>query len=156
MISRSADKVEVERTFNVSADVLFRVLSQAEFVQQWFFPDKEFRLRVEQFDFTVGGRYRFHYTLPDGSVSEIAGRYIHIVPSQRIEFTWTWLPPDPHAGVETLVTMRLEEQGGQTTLRVTHERLPEDYLPVFTPGWKQTIEHLVAVVEGMAKNQETT
>lgn len=115
MISLSADKVEVERTFNVSAEVLFRVLSQAEFVQQWFYPDKHFRLIVDQFDFTVGGRYRFRYTLPDGSVSEFAGRYIHIVPSQRIEFTWTWLPPDPHAGVETHVIMRLEEHGGQTT-----------------------------------------
>jgi uncharacterized protein YndB with AHSA1/START domain len=145
--SRSADQVEVERKFNASAKVLFRVLSQAKFVQQWFFPDEEFRLSVEQFDFTVGGQYRFHYTLPDGSVSVVEGKYTRIVPDKRIEFTWTWLPPDPHAGIQTLVSMALEEQCGETTLRVTHERLPKDYSTIFVPGWKRTLEHLAAIVE---------
>jgi hypothetical protein len=43
---------------------------------------------------------------------------------RRLAFKWTWEPPDPHAGVETLVTIDLYEKEGGTKLALTHARFP--------------------------------
>lgn len=142
-------QVEIRREFPTPREVVFRVLSEPEFVQRWFFPRKDVVLTIEQFDFVPNGRYRFLYALPDGTLSKVHGRFTSIRRPELVEFTWTWEPPDPHADEETLVTWRLEEIDGGTRLVVTHERIPDDYLPMFRPGWAQTIQHLAEVLESI-------
>ena len=141
--------IELCREFPVSREKVFRALSEPEFVQRWFFPDREFVLRIERFDFEPHGRYRFLYQLPDGTVSKVHGQFLTIRRPELVEFTWTWEPPDPHADVQTLVTWRLEAIPNGTRLTVTHARLPDDYLPMFGPGWTQTIQHLAALLNSL-------
>lgn len=149
MNSFSDFRIQINRVFSAPRDVVFRALSECELVQRWFFPRKDIVLTIDRFEFEPNGRYRFLYALPDGTISKVHGRFTNIVRLERVEFTWTWEPPDPHSDEQTLVTWRLEEIENGTRLVVTHERLPDDYRSVFEPGWMQTIQHLAEVLDSL-------
>lgn len=69
-------------------------------------------------------------------------------------FTWTWEPPDPHAGIETLVTIDLYETEGGTELVLTHARFPTHQLMrQHEGGWGPTLDRLK---ELMARVNEAT
>lgn len=143
----SDTRIEIIREFSARRELVFQAMSDPKYVVRWFFPRRDVVLTIDQFDFTERGHYRFRYQFPDGMISKVRGQFLKIVRPELVEFIWTWEPPDPHADVKTLVTWQLEDIPNGTRLIVTHERLPDDYLPMFRPGWNQTIQHLAELLE---------
>jgi|CXWL01.1.fsa_nt_gi uncharacterized protein YndB with AHSA1/START domain len=154
MTPSSDARIQIIREFSARRELVFQAMSDPTFVQRWFFPRRDVVLTIDQFDFAEKGHYRFHYQFPDGMTSKVCGQFLEIVRNESVEFTWTWEPPDPHADVQTLVTWKLEDIPTGTRLIVTHERLPDDYLPMFRPGWNQTIQHLAELLDSI--NNEGT
>ncbi|MFO1043269.1 MAG: SRPBCC domain-containing protein [Planctomycetaceae bacterium] len=150
----SGTRIEMIREFTARRELVFQAMSNAKFVQRWFFPRRDVVLVIDQFDFAMKGRYRFRYHFPDGTISKVNGQFLKIVRNESVEFTWTWEPPDPHANVQTLVTWQLEDLPSGTRLFVTHEQLPDDYIQMFGPGWNQTIQHLAELIDSL--NNEGT
>lgn len=150
----SGGRISMVREFSARRELVFQVMSDAKFVRRWFFPRRDVVLTIDQFDFAVKGHYRFRYQFPDGMTSKVCGQFRRIVRDEFVEFTWTWEPPDPHADEQTLVTWQLEDIPSGTRLIVTHEQLPDDYLPMFRPGWNQTIQHLAELLDSI--NNEGT
>jgi hypothetical protein len=61
----------------------------------------------------------------------------------RLVFTWTWEPPDPHAGIGTLVTIELLAAGTGTEVVVTHEWFPTVAArDRHEAGWRATVDRL--------------
>ena len=149
MTPRSNARIEMIREFSARSEIVFQAMSDPKLVERWFFPRRDVVLTIDQFDFAVKGHYRFRYQFPDGVTSKVRGQFLKIVRPELVEFTWTWEPPDPHANVQTLVTWRLLGIPSGTRLIVTHERLPDDYIPMFGPGWTQTIQHLAELLESI-------
>lgn len=139
--------LQVERLFSVPRARVFAAFSEASALERWFCPVPEVDIAVRQFEFRPGGRYRFHYQFPSGG-SVVTGQYLTIDPPNRLIFTWTWEPPDPHAGVETLVTIDFTEESGGTRVIVQHERFPTEALVErHRNGWARTLDRLPALLE---------
>ena len=93
----------VRRQMAVSRDQLFEAFCSADALSKWFTPSPEIGLDVMEFDFVVGGRFRFRYIMPDGRRPVVGGIYELIEPPARIIFSWVWEAPDPLADVQMRV-----------------------------------------------------
>jgi uncharacterized protein YndB with AHSA1/START domain len=135
-----------QRWYPAGPDLVFRALTDAALLERWLCPSLDVVLQVEQLELRVGGRYRFVFHFPEGP-RPVIGEYRRIDRPRVLAFTWTWEPPDPHAGIDTLVTIQLAERDGGTELSLVHERFPD----VAThqqhhAGWLATLERLERVV----------
>jgi uncharacterized protein YndB with AHSA1/START domain len=71
-----------------------------------------------------------------------------VAPARRLVFTWTWEPPDVHAGIETLVSVTLAPKDRGTRLQVRHEGFPTNASrDRHDVGWSGTLERLPEVLQ---------
>jgi uncharacterized protein YndB with AHSA1/START domain len=143
-MNRLSREFQTEKTISAEPSVVFDLFSRAEALEQWFSPDPAIEVRVESIDFRPGGAYRFRYRQPDGSWDAVRGAYREIIEGKRLSFSWTWEPPDPHAGVETVVVITFEDAGsGSTLVKVHHEGFPDEAsLQRHDAGWCATLGRL--------------
>lgn len=136
-------QVVCDRWFAAPPALVFRAFTERDLLERWFCPSADVTVRVEACDPWPGGRYRFVFTFPDGRTVPVLGDYRTVTPPERLVFTWTWEPPDPWAGVETMVTVELSPKDGGTQVHVRHERFAT--VEMKTPheaGWVATLERL--------------
>ena len=116
---------------------------------RWFSPSEEIATDVIELDLRAGGAYRFGFHLPDGSVDYVLGTFEEVSSPARLIFTWTWAEPDPHAGIETLVTVEFIEHDDETEVVVTHDRFPnEETRARHDLGWQGTFDRLAKLLNG--------
>jgi uncharacterized protein YndB with AHSA1/START domain len=109
-------------------------------------PSPDVALTVLEFDFRVGGGYRFAYSVPGGTMF-VNGVYRSINAPTTIVFSWNIEPPDEHAGVRSQVTITLTPQGTGTDLLICHEQLTAPGAAErHAAGWRGAIEQLIALV----------
>jgi uncharacterized protein YndB with AHSA1/START domain len=114
---------------------------------RWLTPSREVGLDVVQFDFRVGGMYRFAYRVPGRNTMVVSGVYRVIEPPSRIVFSWDIEPPDEHAGVRSEVTVTLTLHGTGTDLQIRHAQLRAPGAPErHAAGWSGAVDHLVAML----------
>ena len=123
MTSRTLNVV-VRRRYRASRELVFRALTEADSLTRWFSPSEDIATEVLELELRAGGTYRFGFRFPDGSENYVVGEFREITRPTRLVFTWTWEEPDPHAGIETLVTIELVGHGEATEVVVTHGRFP--------------------------------
>jgi uncharacterized protein YndB with AHSA1/START domain len=139
--------VALRQRFGAKPSAVFRAFTEPALLEQWFSPDPALRLEVLEYTLRLGGRYRFRYYSTTGDSDVVAGTFCDISPPSRLAFTWTWEPPDPHAGVETLVTIELAEDGDETLVAVSHERFPDaSTRKRHESGWSTTLPRLAALI----------
>jgi uncharacterized protein YndB with AHSA1/START domain len=138
---------EVRRHLAAAPARVFAAFADASLVSRWLTPSPDVVLRVVQFDFRVGGTYRFAYDVPGGPTMCVNGLYQTIEPPSTIVFSWNIEPPDEHAGVRSEVTVTLTPRGTGTDLRIRHAQLT---LPGASErheaGWRGALSHLVALL----------
>lgn len=137
----------VRRLIKADQARLFAAFSKAEAIEQWFSPSADITVEVLQFDFTVGGRYRFRYAMLDGSFPTLGGRFELIQPPAKLSFTWVWEEPDPHANIPTRVSVELHDKGNATEVVLTHSQIPtEEIADRHAAGWEATFDQLEAIM----------
>jgi uncharacterized protein YndB with AHSA1/START domain len=95
---------------------------------------------VRSLEARVGGSFRFD--LENGS--SIVGTYLHIVPPEKLVFTWSG---GATSGRETVVTLDFLDQGPVTEVVLTHERLSTPELrALFGSGWQPLLDALAEVL----------
>jgi len=136
-------QVLVKRRFRAARDLVFRAFVEPATLETWFSPSPEIATEVLEHDARVGGRYRIGFRFPDGSRISVLGTFREISPPVRLAFSWTWEPPDVHAGVETLVTIVFDERDGGTEVTVRHDRFPDaPSRDRHDEGWTGTLARL--------------
>jgi uncharacterized protein YndB with AHSA1/START domain len=97
-------------------------------------------MTVRSLDARVGGT--FHFDLENGN--SIVGTYLHIVPPEKLVFTWTG---EAIQGRETVVTLDFLDQGAVTEIVLTHEGLntPERRMLV-AGGWSSMLDALASLL----------
>ena len=86
----------------------------------------EFTGDTAAIDPKVGGRFKAYGDY-------ISGVFLEIVPGKKI--VQKWRASDWPAGIDSSVTIELQEKKGITTLRLTQEGVPEDFAEEISQGW---------------------
>ena len=135
---------EVRRRFTAAPERVFAAFADPGLVCRWLTPSPEIALDVLQFDFRVGGVYRFAYRVPDGKITIVGGSYRLIEPPSRIVFSWIIEPPDEHAGIQSEVIVMITPEGGGAELLIL-ARI--DALERHANGWRGALDQLSALLE---------
>jgi uncharacterized protein YndB with AHSA1/START domain len=97
-------------TVNKPKDIVFKALTQADELIRWF-PS-----RAES-DPKPGGAFKLFWDFTEASQNgSQEGRYIEVVPGEKVSYTWMVT----EGAVPTLVTILLKETDGGTTLELDH------------------------------------
>jgi len=108
--------VGTEREVDAPRDLVFRCFAEPELLARWLGP-KRLEMRIEEYDFRDGGRYRYVNTEPDGTEYAFHGVF-HGTPTpdlmtQTFEF-------EPWPGHVSLDRLELVDLGDGRTLIRTH------------------------------------
>jgi uncharacterized protein YndB with AHSA1/START domain len=142
---------EVRRSLDAPPERVFGAFTTARMVGQWLSPSPEVPLTVLQYEFHVGGMYRFMYLLPGGRTMMVNGTFRSIAPPALITFSWNIEPPDEHAGLESEVTVKIRPAAGGTELLVRHELLTLGGSAArHAQGWSGAVDRLTVLLEGNA------
>jgi uncharacterized protein YndB with AHSA1/START domain len=129
----------LRRTFTASRQRVFRAWIEPEALESWLRP-RGMGVTVSSLDARVGGSFRFE--LEDGG--SIFGTYLHIVPPEKLVFTWSG---GVMQGRETVVTLDFLDQGPVTEVVLTHERLSTPELRALVEGgWPSLLDALAEVL----------
>jgi uncharacterized protein YndB with AHSA1/START domain len=107
-------EITMTRMFDAPRRLVWAAYTKPELMKRWGGGPPGHNLVVCEIDLRVGGRWRWVIEAPDGSKMGLGGRYIEIVPEERLvstdEFDQPW-----YEG-EGISTISLTEHDGKTTL----------------------------------------
>jgi uncharacterized protein YndB with AHSA1/START domain len=122
-VSPSGERdVVMTRVFNAPRHLVFDAWTRPELLVRWY-GARGWSLPVCEIDLRPGGTYRYVLRGPDGAEVTLRGTYREVAPPERLVSTEAfsqgfseegWRPED-----ETVSTMLLTEQDGQTTWSLT-------------------------------------
>lgn len=145
----SGTGAEVRRTLPQPPARVFTAFADRHLVAAWLRPSPEVKLTVLDFDFRVGGAYRFAYDVPTGERMIVGGVYWEIEPPRRLVFSWLIEPPDEHAGIQSEVTVLLNANGAGTDLVIRHEKFGRADADLrHAQGWAGALDLLESRLRG--------
>jgi uncharacterized protein YndB with AHSA1/START domain len=112
-VERKSDcEVVVTRTFDAPARLVFEAWTKPELFKQWWVPrSMGMTLRSCELDVRTGGKYRLVFGDDPANPMAFFGKYLDVVPNQRI--VWT----NEESGADgPVTTVTFEEKNGKTTL----------------------------------------
>ncbi len=136
--SSTAAPVEFRRHYAAPISLVFAAWTEPERMKHWLHPAPDWVNPSIEVDLRIGGRYRiaFHHPETDERAA-VAGDFRELRPPTRLAYTWTWEPPNEHAGIETLVTVDFTEVDGGTTIHLTQVRFADDTMrDRHAAGWE--------------------
>ncbi len=115
-VERKSDrKVVVTRTFDAPARLVFEAWTKPELFKQWWVPrSMGMTLRSCELDVRTGGKYRLVFGDDPANPMAFFGKYLDVVPNQRI--VWT---NEESGAAGSVTTVTFEEKNGKTTLVMT-------------------------------------
>ena len=138
-----ATVVEVRRRLSATPQQVFEAFAEKGLVGRWLSPSPLIALTVLQFEFRVGGIYRFAYHMPDGRTMKVGGVYKSIEPPSKIVFSWNIEPPDEHAGLLSEVFVSITPEGDGAGLLIRHENLSlSGSASRHAEGWRGAVDLL--------------
>jgi uncharacterized protein YndB with AHSA1/START domain len=107
--------IEVRRFFKAPPELLYRVLTEGEFLRRWWGP-RRLEIAECEVDLRVGGTWRVVHRAPDGMEFVFHGEFLELDPPRRRVGTWVWDGAPDATATETLV---LEPVDGGTMVTST-------------------------------------
>ena len=120
-IERTSDReLVVTRQFDAPPHIVFRAWAEAELFRQWWVPKgAPMTLVACDMDVRTGGKYRLEFSA-GGSTMAFYGKYLEVVPNERI----VWTNDENHDVEEGAVTTVTFADLGGKTLLTFHELYP--------------------------------
>ncbi|AYG64998.1 MULTISPECIES: SRPBCC domain-containing protein [unclassified Rhizobium] len=144
---------EIVLTRDIAAPrvLLFRLWTEPEHLMRWWGPQTTTASSVS-IDLREGGAWRHCILTTEGREYWSHGRYLEIVPPQRLVFTFAWENQDGKPGHPMQVTVEFHELGEKTRLVFRKAELPDDTeLRLQTGGWEQALDKYVAYAEATSR-----
>lgn len=113
VVQKKSDReVVVTRTFDAPVRLVFEAWSSAELFKKWWVPrSMGMTLRSCEMDVRTGGTYRLVFGDDPANTMAFFGRYLDVVPDQRI--VWT---NEESGDAGSITTVTFEERDGKTLL----------------------------------------
>jgi uncharacterized protein YndB with AHSA1/START domain len=141
-----ANTVRLHRVLRAKPEKLFRAFTDAEALARWL-PPNGFTCKVDQYEAKVGGTFKMAFrNFTSGNAHSFGGKYLEIVPNERLRYTDVFDDPNLPGQMVTTVVMKAVACG--TELNIVQEGIPEA-IPVEMCylGWQESLEHLARLVE---------
>jgi uncharacterized protein YndB with AHSA1/START domain len=144
----AGNTVRLHRVLRCSPDRVYRAFVDPTAMVKWL-PPHGFTGTVHSIDAKVGGSYRMSFTnLTNGQSHSFGGKYLELVPNERIRHTDEF--DDPNLPGTMVVTVTLRKVSVGTELEVVQEGIPEA-IPVEACylGWQESLMLLTQLVEAV-------
>jgi len=142
----STNSVRLHRVLRAKPQRVYRAFLDAEAMAKWL-PPNGFTGKVHQLDAKVGGTYKMSFTnFSTGHSQSFGGKYLELVPGQRIRYTDRF--DDPNLPGEMMTTISIAQVSVGVELNITQEGIPAAipaeacYL-----GWQESLTLLAQLVE---------
>ncbi|WP_163103438.1 SRPBCC family protein [Peribacillus alkalitolerans] len=131
--------LQVNHTFPVKRERVFSAWTNPKELEKWWGP-AGFSTTIEEMDVVVNGNYKYLMHSPEGETHVLAGKYLEIVPNEKLVFTWKWENGEADFPVTT-VTIDFHDKQDSTEVIVTHTDLPsEEAAKNHNHGWTSSLE----------------
>jgi len=121
-VERKGDReLVITRIFDAPPSTVYRAWSEPELFQRWWVPKSVSGVSLVscEMDVRTGGKYRLEFSTGGSDTMAFHGKYIEVVPDERI----VWTNDEGEEGAITTVTF--EDRGGKTLLSF-HEVYPSE------------------------------
>ena len=141
-----SNTVRFHRVLRATPEKVYRAFLDADAMVKWL-PPNGFTGKVHQIDATVGGIYRMSFTnFTTGRSHSFGGKYLELVPHERIRHTDVFDDPSLPGEMQTTITLKTVSCG-------TELEIVQDGLPAVIPteacylGWQESLTLLAKLVE---------
>ena len=138
--------VRLHRVMRATPERVYRAFLDADAMAKWL-PPFGFTGRVHEMDARVGGGYRMSFTnFTTGQAHAFGGRYLELVPGERIRYNAVFDDPNLPGEMQTTVTLVTVSCG--VDVNVVQEGIPSP-IPVEACylGWQESLVQLLHLVE---------
>ena len=138
--------VRLHRVLRAPPERVYRAFLDGDAMAKWL-PPNGFTGHVHHVDAKVGGTFRMSFTnLTNGRSHSFGGRYVELVPHERIRHTDTF--DDPNLPGEMQVTITLKKVLVGTDVSIVQEGIPDVIPPEGCYlGWQESLVLLAKLVE---------
>jgi uncharacterized protein YndB with AHSA1/START domain len=137
--------IKLHRVLRASPEKIYRAFLDADALAKWL-PPNGFTCKVHHQDAKVGGTYKMSFTnFTTGKSHSFGGKYLELVPHERIRYTDKF--DDPNLPGELRVTVTLKKVSCGTELNIVQEGVP-DVIPAEAChlGWQESLAQLAKLV----------
>lgn len=137
--------VTLHRVLPAPPERVYRAFLDPDAMAKWL-PPHGFTGRVLQMDARVGGGYRMQFTnFSSGQVMAFGGRYLELVPNERIVNTDAFDDPNLPGEMRNVITLKAVSVG--TELTVVQSGIPAAIpLEACYLGWQESLQLLMLLV----------
>lgn len=138
--------VRFQRILRTTPDKVYRAILDPDALVKWN-PPHGFTAKVHHLDARVGGTFRMSFTnFSTGSSHSFGGKYLELVPNERIEATDVFDDPNLPGQMKTTFSIKAVSCG--TELTILQEGLPDAIPPeACCLGWQDSLNLLAKLVE---------
>jgi uncharacterized protein YndB with AHSA1/START domain len=142
----------INRTFDAPREHVFAAWTDPHHAREWWGP-VNYPARFVEMDARPGGRWRICLRSTEGK-PELwqGGVFREVMAPERLVFTFAW-EEEGERGLETLVTITFEEDGGKT--RMTFRQAPFQSVEERDGhrwGWGSAFDRLVAALDELERS----
>jgi uncharacterized protein YndB with AHSA1/START domain len=151
-MSSTTHTVRLHRVLRAPAERVYRAFIDPAAMVKWL-PPNGFTAEVHQMDARVGGSYRMSFTnFSTGRSEAFGGRYVELVPHERIRYTDRFEDPDLPGEISVEIELRKVPSG--TELEIVQAGIPSA-IPVDScyVGWQESLAQLARLVEAEIPDQ---
>lgn len=141
-----ANTIRLHRVFRTTSEKLYRAFLDADAMAKWL-PPNGFTGKVHLMDTKVGGTYQMSFTnFTTGHSQSFGGKYLELVPHERIRHTDKFDDPNLPGEMQTTITLKKVSCGAE--LNIVQEGVPDVIPPeACYLGWQESLALLAKLVE---------
>jgi len=138
--------IRLHRVLRATPERVYRAFLDADALPKWL-PPNGFTCKVHHLDAQVGGTHQMSFTnFSTGHSHSFGGKYLELVPGERIRYTDAFDDPNLPGGMQTTVSFKKVSVG--TDLDIVQEGVPDAIPPeACYLGWQESLVLLAKLVE---------
>jgi uncharacterized protein YndB with AHSA1/START domain len=138
--------IRLHRVLRATPERVYRAFLDADAMAKWIAPNG-FTGKVHHMDARVGGTYKMSFTnFSTGTTHSFGGKYLELVPHERIRYTDSFDDPNMPGEIQMAVTLKKVSFG--TEISIVQEGIPDVIPPeACYLGWQESLTLLGNLVE---------
>jgi uncharacterized protein YndB with AHSA1/START domain len=146
MATNTTNTVRLHRVLRAKPERVYKAFLDPDAMAKWL-PPYGYTCKVHQLEAKVGGTYRMSFTnFGTGNGHSFGGKYLELVPGERIRYTDKF--DDPNLPGEMITTVSVKAVSCGTELNVVQEGIPAAIpAEMCYLGWQESLMQLATLVE---------